>query len=409
MSSCQACPDSSSNHSSSSNSFSEILNKDEFIKLPLLIQLLEEKLPAVIDGQRYNPSYQRARLSSGSIKEEGILKQVTKIDSTTLLELKNNVSPPPTNDPEVYIAFLTRTAKVEMLANQQENLVVKIETSPQAEMFSLHSTTATFFPYNGEGINDYGWGCCWRATQTSLSAVIGEEGRLTKVPTFENLFHLFGSNTVLKKIYIDFLIVQKGLDEETAIAKAEEIFANSKFSPYQHAYGWSNPFVSQLMFHYYGLNSKMVTVNGMPGSLKERHLPEELLEADFDFPTLTDWLVKHFSTDNPLPVVIDDGKFAMAIVGVKTEGDRTTIWFADPHIKGGANHPETALIFDGDSPEASFSYHPDAMAGLYSVTFDPLGRQIDCSVKQHEVMFSRNSYEETQFHTKPWMFTFPQR
>ena len=198
-----------------------------------------------------------------------------------------------------------------------------------------------------------------------------------------------------------------GLD--SASHQARELFSKSKFSPYQHAYGWSNPFVSQLMFHYYGLESKMVTVNGMPASLKERNLPDSLCDADFDFPTLTDWLVKHFSDKDPLPVVIDDGKFAMAIVGIKVNDDGATIFFADPHIKGGASHPESKLIYDDSDVKSSFTHKPERDAGLYWVSFDRLGRQTGCSVKSHQLMFSRNSYEGTQFHTKPWMFTFPTR
>lgn len=400
---------SSSNSSLSPSGFEKFLAETSTVKLADLIPLLEEKLFEVIEQERLVPSYQRARLSSGGIKEEGVLRQVSKISPKTVSELQADTSRPKSDDVEAMIEYLGRCARIEALANQQKNLRVKIETALKAEEFQLFSKTATFFPYNGEGMTDYGWGCCWRATQTSLSAMVGEEGRLKKVPTFEDLFHLFGSNAVLKRIYIDFLIVRKQMSEDAAMAQADSLFSRSQFSPYQHPYGWSNPFVSQLMFHYYGLDSAMVTVNGMPTSLKQRELPDELLDANFDFCALKELLLAHFSVEKPLPVVIDDGKFAMAIVGVKAEKDQTTLWFADPHIKGGANRPETPVIYDDDCPEASFTHRPDPMAGLYSLTFDSLGRQMASSVEDHAVMFSRKSYEETEFYTKPWMFTFPQR
>lgn len=385
--------------------FSDIKNH---IRLPELKRIAEEKLAEAIQIERENPSYRRARLSTGGIKIEGVLHKIVQVKPNEVGKLKGLITSPASQDPDAYIAFLERAAEVEAIANRQENRIVKIQ-GDLAEGAPLHyAATASFFPYNGEGISDYGWGCCFRATQTALSAVLGE-GKLEEVPSFETLFHLFGTNDVLKKIYVDFLIVRKGVQEKEAVSTAEALFSESEFSPYQHPYGWSNPFVSQLMFHYYGLSSTMATVNGMPASLKERKIPDDLLDAKLNFPELQDLLVSHFQKEKPLPVVIDDGKFAMAIVGARQDGESLTLWFADPHIKGGANNPGTGLIYDEDRPADSFRHSPDPLAGLYTITFDKEGRQTACSVTRDEVMFSKRSYQETEFFQKPWMFTFPAR
>jgi hypothetical protein len=403
-----------SNKTDSSKLYSSAIEREELsangsLKLSRLQKIIEAKLPEVIALERSNPSYQRARLSNGGVKPEGILQKVIKIDSAALADLSKRASPPKSDDPEAYIAFLERCATIECLADQQVNRVIPLKDCPLPRKFPLFSTTASFFPYNGEGMSDYGWGCCWRATQTVLSALVNEEGYLTEVPTFEKLFHLFGSNAVLKKIYQDFLVVRKGRIEKEASKIAEALFSFSKFSSYQHAYGWSNPFVSQLMFHYYNLDSDMIVVNDMPASLKAENLPLSLCSANIGFAGLKDRLVAHFSEKNPLPVVIDDGKFAMAMVGVEVDNGGMHICFADPHIKGGANNPASRLIYDQGNVADSFKHSPDPTAGVYSVTFDADGKQIGCSVTKHEVMFSRNSYEGTQFHTKPWMATFPRR
>ena len=386
--------------------YHEAQGKNTPIPLPELRHLMESRLQDVIASEGEAPSYRRARLSNGGIKEEGILRHAYRIHPEEAAELKALTTAALSDQPDAYIEFLERVAKVELAANQQINRVVPIRDYIPLSDLSHCSSNALFFPYNGEGVSDYGWGCCFRATQTALS-VAALKGKLGEIPTFETLFHLFGTNDVLNKIYLDFLMNRKGLDQSEAIAQTESVFKDSSFSPYQHPYGWSNPFVSQLMFHYYGIDSHMVTVNGIPASLQERKIGRELLNAELDFPSLAKKLVTHFEQPNSMPVVADDGKFAMAIVGAKQTEENTTIWFADPHIKGGANNPETPLLYDEDNPAASFQHAPDEMAGIYSITFDHQGRQIDCSQKRHEVMFSRRSYEETEFFNKPWMFTFP--
>jgi hypothetical protein len=365
-------------------------------------------------SQERKPTYKRALFSDGAVKAEGMLKPTRNIDEemirrigAQLAALRDDTA----GDMALFLSRLETLASIEITANKLPNVLVSLaEICPEGIKDGMRSKTSTFYSYNGEGSFDYSWGCCWRSTQTSLSAAVGEPGRLKEVPAFEHLFHLFGREESLRIIYEDFLKARTGLFGEELEKAVNEVFEGATFSPYQHVYGWGNPFVSQLMMHYYGFSSELFVVNDIPDSLKHRKVTDRVSAGTFNtFEPLKAKLLEHFSEENPMPVIVDDGLFAMSIVGASYSDGETMIWMGDPHIKGGGNNEDSPLIYNTEDPKKSLETTYDALAGLYTVTLDERGRQIRNSVVKHAVMFSKNSYNGTEFMEKSWMVLFPRR
>lgn len=266
-----------------------------------------------------------------------------------------------------------KTTKLASLKEQDHNLPIPLSSAPKK--VKHFSEGATFYGYNAEGIRDYSWGCAWRAIQTCLSAY--------KVnPSFEELFHLFGSFENLKHIYGDKY-------------PTEELSNSKLFAPYDLSSGWAEPFIGHMVMHFYDIPSTLETVNGIPGSCKApRHV---FHNKPLSFNSFKERLENHFKTEAAAPIMIDDGIFALNIVGVDTEGVNTILWIADPHINEGVNK----LADKEKSP-----------AGLYNVTLNSTGKQISCSLADednHQVsnMFSARSYKGLHFDNKRWMILFP--
>lgn len=85
-----------------------------------------------------------------------------------------------------------KRAKLVNLEKTSENIPIPLANLPKQVKYSSEHTT--FYSYNAEGNRDYTWGCAWRAIQTCLSAY--------KIyPSFEELFHLLGPLANLKRMY----------------------------------------------------------------------------------------------------------------------------------------------------------------------------------------------------------------
>lgn len=266
-----------------------------------------------------------------------------------------------------------KRTKLTSLKKQDHNLPIPLSSAPKKVKY--FSEGATFYGYNAEGIRDYGWGCAWRAIQTCLSAY--------KInPSFEELFHLFGPFENLKDIYGDKYPTQE--------------LSNSKlFAPYDLSSGWAEPFIGHMVMHFYDIPSTLETVNGTLGSC---NAPQHVFHnKSLNFNSFKERLENHFKDETAAPIMIDDGTYALNIVGVETEGLNTILWMADPHINEGVNK----LIDKEKSP-----------AGLYKVTLNDAGKQISCSLADedsHQVsnMFSAGSYKGLHFDSKCWMVLFP--
>ncbi len=265
--------------------------------------------------------------------------------------------------------------KLASLKKQDRNLPISLSSVPKRVTY--FSEGATFYGYNAEGIRDHGWGCAWRAIQTCLSAY-------NIKPSFEELFHLFGRLENLKEIYRD--------------KYPEKELSNSKlFAPYDLSSGWAEPFIGHMVMQFYDIPSTLETVNGIPGSC---NAPQHVFHnKSLSFNSFKERLESHFKNNSAAPIMIDDGTYALNIIGVETEGLNTILWIADPHINEGVNK----LIDKEKSP-----------VGLYKVTLNDTGKKINCSLADedsHQVsnMFSPGSYEGLNFDGKRWMVLFPSR
>lgn len=238
----------------------------------------------------------------------------------------------------------------------------------------FYSKSATFYAYNAEGIRDYGWGCAWRAIQTSLSSY----GIKT---SFANLFHLFGPLQNLQRIYKDKY-------------PGDNLHSSEKFSPYEISSGWAEPFIGEMVMHFYGISSNLESINGIPNSCNAPH--SVFHNPPITFAAFKKRLENHFQSENVAPVMIDDGTFAFNIIGIGCKDSNVILWIADPHIKEGTNRYP-----NGKTPN-----------GLYLITLNRLGEQIECSLDdgdQHQKpnMFREKSYKELFFNNKFWMVLFP--
>lgn len=266
-----------------------------------------------------------------------------------------------------------KRTKLASLQEQHRNLPVRLSSAPKKVKY--FSKNAIFYGYNAEGIQDYGWGCAWRAIQTCLSAY--------KInPSFEELFHLFGPFENLKHIYGDKY-------------PTKELFNSKLFAPYDLSSGWAEPFIGHMVMHFYDIPSILETVNGIPGSC---NAPQHVFHnKSLNFNAFKERLENHFKNETAAPIMIDDGTYTLNIVGVETEELNTILWIADPHINEGVNK----LMDKEKSP-----------VGLYKITLNNTGKQINCSLANednHQVshMFSAESYKGLHFDSKRWMILFP--
>lgn len=169
---------------------------------------------------------------------------------------------------------------------------------------------------------------------------------------------------------------------------------SKKFAPYELKSGWAEPFIGEMVMHHYGLSADLECVNGIPCC----NAPKSVFNNEsLPFYHFKERLMSHFQTGKGSPVMIDDGTYAMNIVGIGSNESTTTLWIADPHIKEGVN-PKNI----------------EKSNGLYLVTLNKTGAQISCSLDQEDHdqkahLFSSGSYQGLHFQNKPWMVLFPNK
>lgn len=258
------------------------------------------------------------------------------------------------------------------LEEENRNLPIALSSlSRQVEYCAEH---AIFYSYNAESIRDHGWGCAWRAIQTCLSSYG------IKI-SFKTLFHLFGPLENLQLIYHD-----KYPNEELSTSKL--------FAPYDLLSGWAEPFIGHMVMHFYNISSELESVNNIPDSC---NAPQHVFHnKPIEFCTFKERLESHFKIKNAAPIMIDDGKSALNIIGIEKEGVNTTLWIADPHIREAVNR-----YLSEKTP-----------VGLYKITLNEQGKQISCSLideDKHQLpnMFRADIYQGLHFDSKNWMILFP--
>ena len=298
------------------------------------------------------------------------------------------------NKPTYERARHAHRGKLETLTKEKTNPPIPLNKPPKG--INLYAKESVFYGYNAEGVRDDGWGCAWRAMQTCLSHYGIET-------PFAQLFHLFGPLKNLQRIYQD--------------KYPKEILTSEKaFAPYDLESGWGEPFIGEMMLHFYGIASDLEYVNDMPDCKAPRSVLHDKLPLTFS--TFKDRLIKHFGGENPAPVMIDDGLYTLNIIGVGSNGSNTTLWISDPHIKEGVN---------GNYAHGKTEKTPN---GLYTVTLDENGNQLKdtvaldekgsqlkvtgCSLNgddEHQKvnMFNINSSIGLHFSAKHWMILFPKK
>lgn len=233
-----------------------------------------------------------------------------------------------------------------------------------------------FHAWNAEGIEDYGWGCAYRAIQNSLSAY--------KVNTaIEELFHLFGRQQILQEIY------SSKYPEKT-------LETSKSFAPYDLKEGWAEPFIGEMALHFYGISSSLDCVNGIP---RRCNAPKDVFHrSPLTFEAFKKRLLAHFEEENAAPLMIDDASYAMNIVGIGQEGSLTKLWISDPHVNAGVNRTDD----------------PQEAVGFFTITLEEDGSQKECSLLGEDCwqlgdLYPEPYYERLEFAKKHWMILFPEQ
>lgn len=261
---------------------------------------------------------------------------------------------------------------LEPLQESQRNIPIGIASVTKRT--KAYSRNAILYNYNSEGIRDYGWGCAWRAIQTCLSSY-----KITF--PFEELFHAYGSREKLEEIY------QSKYPGET--------FPTSKiFAPYELSNGWAEPFIGHLVLHHLNISSALECVNAVPENCNAP--VREFRNEPLKFSAFRERLIKHFENQEAAPVMMDDGSFALNIIGIECDGSDTKLWLSDPHINENVNTNPT-----NQTP-----------VGLYTITLDETGKQISCSLQNEDVacakkMYISDIFSHYKFDEKAWMVLFP--
>lgn len=255
-----------------------------------------------------------------------------------------------------------RHEKLQPLQEADKNATVNLLRYDVYE--KIHYSKCTTFAYNAEGISGYGWACTWRAMQTSFSAY-------NIYPSLDTLFTLFAP---LENLL--FLYKHK---------HGKELISSKVFAPYDLSSGWAELLVAELAMHYYGISSRLETVNKIPDHCSTPK--EAFAHAPLKFSEFRDKLISHFQKKDCAAVIIDNVIYTVNIIGVGFTEDTTTLLIADPHIKTGEH----------------------GSAGIYTVTLDATGKRISCSIyqSQAEQLSHSGSYNGLDFDQKPWMVLFP--
>lgn len=255
------------------------------------------------------------------------------------------------------------------LQKADRNLPFKVNQHPA--QITLYTKNATLYAYNAERIRDYPWGCAWRAAQTCLSSY-------GITISLEELFHIFGPLENLTRIYEDKYPGQR-------------LYSERSFAPYDRESGWAEPFVVEMVMHFYGISARLESIHGIPNLCSA---PRSVFHnPPLTFAQFKERLENHFTRKQAAPVMIDDGLYSFNIIGIGRRDGNLVLWISDPHIKEGVNHSPT-----DQTPN-----------GLYTVTLNAEGEQVARSLDppQELNMFNPETYRGLNFGKKKWMILFP--
>lgn len=252
------------------------------------------------------------------------------------------------------------------------------EKQNATESIQIKNRNYVFYPYNSESIRDYGWGCAWRCIQTILNNyfIISKSNNFISFPL---LFTIFGDKQNLLDIY---QYIYPDYKNSNAYSKLLE---SNKWVPHLLSNGWAEPFIGFLCLNYFKIKCNLFLINGIP---EFHNTPEDNFEKIIDFECFANILVQHFEIESALPIMIDDGIFALTILSCCFEEEKFCMIIADPHVQ-----------------EKS-----DLKTCFYCVYLDKLGKKIKDSISdnQKKQLYHKDSYEGLYFYKKNWMVLIPQ-
>ncbi len=128
------------------------------------------------------------------------------------------------------------------------------------------------------------------------------------------------------------------------------------------------------------MKSDVFLINGLPDY---HNTPKEMFEKTVYFKEFIQILLDKIK----LPVMIDDGIYALTILDVKIKENGFKLFIGDPHIN--------------EKTQKGFC--------IYDVDLDESGGQIANSIDEdhQKQMYSKGSYQGIHFKEKRWMVLFP--
>lgn len=187
----------------------------------------------------------------------------------------------------------------------------------------------SYYYYNCESIEDYGWGCAWRAIQTSLSFFKNYLKEKNKELndfdlSFPNLFMSFGHRNTLEKLFMKEYDITDGTIPEYLI--------NKKFAPFETNNGWAEPFIAKLIFSHFNLHGELLLINQWP---MYAFAPKEVFNRCITYNEWIEVINDYFQNKNASPIIIDDSIRTLCITGVyiDKETNHHHLLLLDPHVK----------------------------------------------------------------------------
>jgi len=261
--------------------------------------------------------------------------------------------------------FPSRIADIEAL--RKDNTDFQILTSGKIQHMGKNMQ---HYAYTSEGVEDTSWGCAWRAIQTMLSSYY--HGNTASIPGFQELYKKYCTHEFMQEQF-------------AKIYPSEAKTTHDWKAPEDDWHMWADPFVARIILSDLTVDATLYSVQNAP-----RVLSPNVNDGNVTFPQFREKLVEHFQKQG-FPLVIDNGKFALNILGVGTSDDgKTHLLIGDPH-----------LLFERED-------HP--LNGLYVVTLDQEGRQIAYDYPRQDQHFYDDengySYNVVDFSPgKEWLVT----
>ena len=247
------------------------------------------------------------------------------------------------------------------------------EKQNYVDYFQSNHGNFIFYPYNSESIRDFGWGCAWRAIQSIVNNFFRINLKCELMISFEDLFNYFGNKATLLDLYCKLYSQEIDSLKHKALIEA-------KFAPHDNESGWAEPFIGHLCLYYFNVPSDLFLINGIPD---HHYTPKEVFVKTFDFKEFIVLLQNKMT----LPVMLDDGIFALTILEVDKLENCYKLKIGDPHI-------------NEKTPKGTC---------FYEVYLDEFGSQIKHSIDENQAknMFNAGSYKGIHFKEKCWMCLFP--